>query len=520
MHGAARSRWRIAAGLAIGQRADCCTAARHGSGSESPACCHSRGTPRCADVQQCCAVALCLTALAGCGGSEAAGNEPPPGGNPPPTCCRRPIRRARPTSAPTPASTGRSRSRRTTPGTSRIDTAQVDPNSGRADRQHRLTTSLHPDWGTTETDYGIPYVVVAGQPRRRSTSPSTTPTRAIPGPYPIPPNAPIEGGAGSSGDRHILMIDRDNWILYELLRGVSAGIGGPAVDGGLGRDLRPQLECAAARGVDLGGRGGAADLPRAGALRRGGGGPDPPRAALHGRGAPAGPTCPRPGTGPAATPAPTCRRWACGCGSRQDFDISGFPAHAQVVLQAMKTYGMIVADNGSNWYVSGVSDTRWDPGDLRRLPPGARQRLRGGEDGDGRDALAAEAGSTSRSGRPCCPRRVRRRSVSPATRATVLPVLPFRSCTAVISPRGVAASTSLPSMIPNSESPATRGAVTVRISGRDVVAMRIAGGAHGRWSRAGERLAHVSSCPPAAARDAWRARSRRYRPGSASWCNR
>lgn len=52
---------------------------------------------------------------------------------------------------------------------------------------------------------------------------------------------------------------------------------------------------------------------------------------------------------------------------RADFDISGFPRQARIVLQAMKTYGMIVADNGSDWYVSGTPDKRWNDDQLNWL---------------------------------------------------------------------------------------------------------------------------------------------------------
>jgi hypothetical protein len=52
---------------------------------------------------------------------------------------------------------------------------------------------------------------------------------------------------------------------------------------------------------------------------------------------------------------------------KASFDISGFPAQARVILQALKTYGMMVADNGSNWYVSGAPDSRWSNDDLHTL---------------------------------------------------------------------------------------------------------------------------------------------------------
>lgn len=52
---------------------------------------------------------------------------------------------------------------------------------------------------------------------------------------------------------------------------------------------------------------------------------------------------------------------------RTDFDVSGFPADVQVILNAMKKYGIIVADNGSNWYISGVPDERWDNDELATM---------------------------------------------------------------------------------------------------------------------------------------------------------
>ena len=107
------------------------------------------------------AVAVCLTTLAGCGGSEAAGNEPPPGSNPPPT-----LPPANPPGTPDLGTNAGLNGKIPFPADNawnvRIDTAQVDPNSAALISSIGLTTSLHPDWGTTETDYGIPYVVVAG----------------------------------------------------------------------------------------------------------------------------------------------------------------------------------------------------------------------------------------------------------------------------------------------------------------------------------------------------------------------
>ena len=92
-----------------------------------------------------------------------------------------------------------------------ISALPVDPNSANLIASIGLTTGLHPDFGT---QYGIPYVVVPGtQPRVPITF--VYAAESDPGPYPIPPNAPIEGGPNSTGDRHVLVVDRDHWKLYE-----------------------------------------------------------------------------------------------------------------------------------------------------------------------------------------------------------------------------------------------------------------------------------------------------------------
>ena len=98
-----------------------------------------------------------------------------------------------------------------------VSSLPVDPNSTELIRGIGLDKPLHPDFGTfyRGAPNGIPYVVVTGaQPR--------VPVRfeyadeSDPGPYPIPADAPIEGGPNGQGDRHVLVIDRDGWKLYEL----------------------------------------------------------------------------------------------------------------------------------------------------------------------------------------------------------------------------------------------------------------------------------------------------------------
>ena len=219
-----------------------------------------------------------------------------------------------------------------------------------------MSTSLHPDWGTTQAEYGIPYIVVSGDTPRVPVSFDYA-DESDPGPYPIPRHAPIEGTSASSGDRHVLIIDRDNWKLYELWSAYPQPDGSWVAGSGAVFDLSSNaLRPAGWTSADAAGLPVFPGLVRydevlAGEIRH----------ALRF-------TVQRTRR---AYVAPA-RHWASSLTAadlppmgmrvrlRRDFDTSGYPRDARVVLDALKKYGMIVADNGSNWYVSGVSDPRWD----------------------------------------------------------------------------------------------------------------------------------------------------------------
>ncbi|MBV9468201.1 MAG: hypothetical protein JOZ57_03015, partial [Abitibacteriaceae bacterium] len=98
-----------------------------------------------------------------------------------------------------------------------IDRLPVDPNSARYINSIGANAPLHPDFGTVYNGApsGIPYIIVPGsQPRVPVTFDYADESDS--GPYPIPSNPPIEGGPDGDGDRHVLIIDRDHWKLYEL----------------------------------------------------------------------------------------------------------------------------------------------------------------------------------------------------------------------------------------------------------------------------------------------------------------
>jgi hypothetical protein len=248
------------------------------------------------------------------------------------------------------------------PWNTRIDHLPVDPNSDRYVASIGLNANLHPDWGNNP-HWGIPYVVVPGnQPR--------VPVKfeyadeSDPGPYPIPPNPPIEGGNDSNGDRHILMLDRDNWKLYELFSARQKDGQWTAGSGAIFDLNSNALRPAGWTSAD------AAGLPILPGLVR----PDEVfelkeiKHALRF-------TCKQ--TRRAYVyPA---RHWASRSRDanlppmgmrvrlKANYDISGFSPNMQIILRALKTYGMILADNGSNWFVSGVSDPRWNDAELNSL---------------------------------------------------------------------------------------------------------------------------------------------------------
>ncbi|WP_287987717.1 hypothetical protein [Piscinibacter sp.] len=247
-----------------------------------------------------------------------------------------------------------------------ISAAPVDPASDALIASIGLATGLHPDFGAglyNGAPIGIPYVVVAGSQARVPMNWTAYGDESDPGPYPVPGNAPIEGGPNATGDRHVLVIDRDNHRLYELYRAFPQAGGAWNADCGAvfhlnSNDVRP------------GGQPGwtsadAAGLPIFPGLARyeeAALGPGGIRHALRftvarSRRAYVPPATHWASSDTSANLPPMGMRVRL----KASFVIpSTFSAETRALLTAMKTYGMIVADNGSNWYVSGAPDDRWD----------------------------------------------------------------------------------------------------------------------------------------------------------------
>ncbi len=248
----------------------------------------------------------------------------------------------------------------------RVDKLPVNPNSADYVNAIGLTSPAHADFGSGTWDgepIGIPYVVVPGsQPKVPITFQYSG--ESDPGPYPIPPNAPIEGGSSSTGDRHVLVIDGDNCVLYEVFNakpqpnGSWTG-GSGAVFNLYSNALRPATWTSAdAAGLPIFPGLAKYNEVAAGVIRH----------ALRFT----APYTQEAFIWPARHQAsnitntsypPMGQRFRL----KASFDISSFPPQTMVVLQALKTYGMILADNGSAWFVSGAPDPGWDNDDLHEM---------------------------------------------------------------------------------------------------------------------------------------------------------
>jgi hypothetical protein len=247
-----------------------------------------------------------------------------------------------------------------------IDTLPVDANSDAYVNTIGKGTGLHPDFGSgtwAGGPIGIPFTTVPG------TQPFVDVVfgyagESDPSPYPIPPDAPIEGGSSSSGDRHVLVLERDSCVLYEMFYSWpqpdgSWQAGSGAVFDLASYDLRPDgWTSADAAGLPI-----LPGLVRYEEVAEGGirhairfTAPQTRRAyvwpARHYASSLTGSQYP-----------PMGQRFRL----KADYDVSDFSPEVQVILQAFKTYGIILADNGSSWFISGVPDERWDNDVLREL---------------------------------------------------------------------------------------------------------------------------------------------------------
>jgi hypothetical protein len=227
---------------------------------------------------------------------------------------------------------------------------------------------MHADFGSGQyqgSTIGIPYSVVGGTQAPVSITFTAYGSESDPGPMPVPGNAQVEGDPNpGNGDRHVLVLDNSNCFLYELYAAVPKGngswnAGSAAVWDLLGNEQRPWTWTSAdAAGLPIFPGLVRYDEVAAGQIQHA------IRFTLpDSRAAAVLPATHWAGTSTSANATPMGMRLRLKAG----YNISGFSANLQVILSAMKKYGLIMADNGSAMYISGTPDSRWDNDDLHNL---------------------------------------------------------------------------------------------------------------------------------------------------------
>jgi hypothetical protein len=239
-----------------------------------------------------------------------------------------------------------------------VSRAPVAARSDAYVRSIGLDGHLHPDFAATR--YGIPFTVVSKSQKKVPIRFTAYGDESDKGPYPVPLGAPVEGGS----DRHVIVLQRGTCKLYELFGAQRAGDGWDAASGArfdlkTGR-LRPQGWTSAdaaglpifpglVRADEVVGRHAITHALRVTVPRTQKGYISPARHAASSV------------TDPDLPPMGLRLRL------KASFDTTPFHGQALVILTALKRYGMIVADNGSGWYVTGAPDRRWNDDNLHTL---------------------------------------------------------------------------------------------------------------------------------------------------------
>lgn len=251
-----------------------------------------------------------------------------------------------------------------------ISGSPVDANSDAIINFIGSGTGMHADFGSglyQGSIIGIPYSVVSGTQAPVNVTFTAYGSESDPGPMPIPGNAQIEGGPNpTGGDRHVLVLDNSNCFLYELFSAVPNGNGTWNADSAAVWDL---LSDANAQRPWTWTSADAAGLPIFPGLVRydevaAGQIPHAIRFTLpQSRAAMVLPATHWAANSTSAIAPPMGMRMRLKAG----YNISGFSTNMQVILSAMKKYGLIMADNGSAMYISGAPDSHWDNDDLHNL---------------------------------------------------------------------------------------------------------------------------------------------------------
>ncbi|HKP95193.1 MAG TPA: hypothetical protein VJ385_05490 [Fibrobacteria bacterium] len=241
----------------------------------------------------------------------------------------------------------------------------VHPNSANLVASVGNGTSLHPDFGSVYqgAPFGIPYIVVDKNQARIPIHFTAYGDESDPGPYPIPLTAPIEGGNPDKGDRHVLAVDKDAKILYELFVAQPKAGQWDAACGAkfdlASNALRPDTWTSAdAAGLPI-----LPGLVRYDEIARGVIDHAIRMTVETSRKSYVWPARHQAGSSTSANDPPMGQRYRLKAG----FDTSGYPRAARIVLTALKKYGLIVADNGGDWFLSGAPDDRMPDGEIDAL---------------------------------------------------------------------------------------------------------------------------------------------------------
>jgi hypothetical protein len=252
------------------------------------------------------------------------------------------------------------------PWKQRVDRLPVAKNSGGIIARIGLSNPVHPDFGTVYNGVpnGIPYAVVSSSTNKIPVR-FTYASESDKGPYPLPRNVPIEGGSASTGDRHVIVVDRSTCTDYELYD-AHPPTGGKPWTAGSGAIFNLRSDHLRPAGWTSADAAGLPILPglarfsevRAGAIDHALRFTAPCTSAHY--------------IYPARHEASTCSLpdappMGLRVRLKQSVNISRLPAQARIVATALKRYGMILADNGSPWYISGAPNPRWNDDALHAL---------------------------------------------------------------------------------------------------------------------------------------------------------
>jgi hypothetical protein len=281
-------------------------------------------------------------------------------------CCSLTVLPALVHASPLPGAPGCSLFPAESPWNQRVDRLPVARNSARLIASIGLANPVHPDFGTVYNGApnGIPYAVVSKSTRRVPVSFDYA-SESDGHRYPLPRGVPIEGGPRSTGDRHVIVVDRDTCTDYELfnahpIAGASRWHAGSGAIFNLRSDhLRPAGWTSA----------DAAGLPILPGLARY---DEVARGVIDHALRFTAPCTAHAYVYPARHEAATCgSQLAPPMGLRARLkagvNISGLPQQARVVALALKRYGLLLADNGSPWYISGAPNSRWSDDQLHQL---------------------------------------------------------------------------------------------------------------------------------------------------------